>query len=57
MSAVNIYNPNVIGESAHGMFAIVIRVYKCNCYSIITYNYAYTVVPYWNIVMVATTVV
>ena len=24
MSAVNIYNPNVIGESGHGMFAIVI---------------------------------
>ena len=37
MSAVNIYNPNVIGESGHGMFAIVIRVYKCKHYSIITY--------------------
>ena len=34
MSAVNIYNPNVIAESGHGMFANVL--YKYNCYSIIT---------------------
>ena len=43
------YNPNVIGESGHGMFANVI--YKCNCYSIITY--VHTLMFHWNIVMVA----
>ena len=34
MSAVNIYNPNVIAESGHGMFANIL--YKYNYYSIIT---------------------
>ena len=49
MSPINIYNPTVIGESGHGMFANVI--YKCNCYSIITY--VHTLMFHWNIVMVA----